>query len=1137
MDGGLEAGVGGEGAKSEKLMDEYLKSQGLYRKETAKDGSCLFRAVAEQVLYCQSRHLLVRRTCAGYLLSNKDKYEAFVEGAYDDYLKRVENPQYWGGEVEISALSQIYKHDFIIFQEPGKPPVNVTENEFPNKVQLCFLNGNHYDSVYPEKYNEAAALCQSLLYELLYEKVFGVDVSSAVCGDYDCNGMGQESPKESISSVDSDSGSENDSCVQTDTSTDMNKFKSTIGNQVSKVQTRKEHPSAVSLSRSVLDSLNPEVYRNVEFDVWLKTQRAQQNLDYCIAAGMQYSVGDKCKVRLDQSGKYYNAYIQEVGAGDGQVVVFVKELATRQSIPVRNLEPPLQENSGGTWSTVPVKTKRPRPVNGHSVRGSGDSDSRKPAPKSTKSMSAVQPSNHQAAPVRSQYPVIQGEPKTANSKQPQPLRKCDPDAGLSSTKGEPKSFTVPSDDHRGKDGTVDSRVTFEVPRRDRQACPPSAKQNVSQVATQTSDTNLSKQSYLSMNEKQSTKQRAESQEPGERGPHVNLPEPNLCMKTGQKLEQPKVQASGKFACSPGPPGPDPTPPPPPLVNRGQPSTNTPSPLPADPPPYEAATCCMPGTLTPMGISPVPTASVHDPMMPQAPITSTPVAPYAVPMSAVNQPSVPFTQIPSPYQDPLYPGFPLNEKGERVASPPFSLCSDGGDLPRDKGVLRFFFNLGLKAYSCPLWPPHSYIFPLHQAYVSACAMQTKSPGTTTYAASWIPDCASHAAPSPGVHSTTATPAMPVQQNWEHQAAGRVHGQCSPADRATPCPPLPMPVVAPDRAPCSSLGPERVLCGSFNAAPPVPVPVVHMGGLPWPAYGQSPFVGSYSASPPVYSPFCVRYPVQRFPSGNASVGGSIEFSQSEVCEYTAASPNSEMLPPKFSPSDVVNLPDRGGECDLESRPELGSSISAEVDVVPFSKELLLANTNQALPVPPQSSAAVVVFDSVSSSKEAASSSTQPPTISVTVLNGNESEQVRKCYINDAEKVTPSSSGGLAKPELLVTRPELVDSLEEDVNDGQSYHNEARKTGRGFEDRGNYRGRRYSRNRGGYRDRGMDAANATWSDYSRGRWTDGRNTRHPNYHRSQWRGRNYRGGRGEYHQGNEDFSIRDGNRKHVADADHRS
>lgn len=33
----------------EKLMDEHLRKNRLYRKKIAKDGSCLFRAVAEQV--------------------------------------------------------------------------------------------------------------------------------------------------------------------------------------------------------------------------------------------------------------------------------------------------------------------------------------------------------------------------------------------------------------------------------------------------------------------------------------------------------------------------------------------------------------------------------------------------------------------------------------------------------------------------------------------------------------------------------------------------------------------------------------------------------------------------------------------------------------------------------------------------------------------------------------------------------------------------------------------------------------------------------------------------------------------------------------------------------------------------------
>lgn len=41
----------GQKSLNEVTMDEYLASLGLYRKLTAKDASCLFRAVSEQVRF------------------------------------------------------------------------------------------------------------------------------------------------------------------------------------------------------------------------------------------------------------------------------------------------------------------------------------------------------------------------------------------------------------------------------------------------------------------------------------------------------------------------------------------------------------------------------------------------------------------------------------------------------------------------------------------------------------------------------------------------------------------------------------------------------------------------------------------------------------------------------------------------------------------------------------------------------------------------------------------------------------------------------------------------------------------------------------------------------------------------------
>jgi len=47
-------------------MDQWLESQGYYRKHTARDGSCLFRAVSEQVF----KESLLKSTLKAVVRSN-----------------------------------------------------------------------------------------------------------------------------------------------------------------------------------------------------------------------------------------------------------------------------------------------------------------------------------------------------------------------------------------------------------------------------------------------------------------------------------------------------------------------------------------------------------------------------------------------------------------------------------------------------------------------------------------------------------------------------------------------------------------------------------------------------------------------------------------------------------------------------------------------------------------------------------------------------------------------------------------------------------------------------------------------------------------------------------------------------------
>ncbi|XP_026776092.3 OTU domain-containing protein 4 isoform X1 [Pangasianodon hypophthalmus] len=354
MESGAGASMQQNDEKSvEKLMDEQLRAKGLYRKKIAKDGSCLFRAVAEQVLHCQSLHTRVRAECVKYLRQKRDLYESFIEGDFEEYLHTLQDPQSWVGQVEISALAVLYKHDFIIYQQPGEPPVNITENGYPNKVLLCFLNGNHYDCVYPISSVRNAALCQSILYELLYERVYGVDrsvLTPSLRVSKANNEAIETEERESSGDSDLDEGEDFWSSEATGKTAGVNNRTAYKG----RGRGQARGLGRGCLLRKVQESLSPTLFRNVEYEVWLRSKRVQQRRDFCMAAGMHYKAGDKCQVRLNNTDRFYSAYIQDVSPDDGPVTVFIEELGEKYSVSLWNLRTPSEDS----WSTVPEKSKR-----------------------------------------------------------------------------------------------------------------------------------------------------------------------------------------------------------------------------------------------------------------------------------------------------------------------------------------------------------------------------------------------------------------------------------------------------------------------------------------------------------------------------------------------------------------------------------------------------------------------------------------------------------------------------------------------------------------------------------------------------------------------------------------------------------
>ncbi|XP_055000158.1 OTU domain-containing protein 4 isoform X2 [Sorex araneus] len=853
---------GGPGPREDATpMDAYLRKLGLYRKLVAKDGSCLFRAVAEQVLHSQSRHVEVRMACIHYLRENREMFEAFIEGPFEDYLKRLENPQEWVGQVEISALSLMYRKDFVIYQEPNVSPSQVTENNFPDKVLLCFSNGNHYDIVYPIKYKESSAMCQSLLYELLYERVFKTDVSTILMG-LDTSEVADENSEVSDSEDDSFKS-------KMTTANDVNGIKALSDDQ--HLKNNGNSPS-LPLSRKVLKSLNPTVYRNVEYEIWLKSKQVQQKRDYSIAAGLQYEVGDKCQVRFDHNGKFSNADFQGAHSENGPVLI--EDLGKKHS--PKNLKQPTSES----WNTVSgKKTKKPS-TSGQNFHSDMDYRGPKNSSKPIKAPSALPPRLQNPLGVRqhafsshstgSPSQKASSEHKNLSRTPSQIIRKSDRERAddFDHAGQESNYFGLSPEERREKQAIEESRLLYEIQNRDEQAFPALSSSSASQPTSQNSNPCAQRKAHVS--DRKGSRRRVDTEERKDRDSihgHAHLDKKaesstlesiseDKCARVSSPSKSKKVECQTPAEQKPAEhvslSNPAPL-----LVSPEVQLTPAVPSLPATVPAWPSE----PTTFGPTGIpTQIPVLSVTQTLTtgPDSAVSQAHLTPSPVPVTiqAVNQPLMPLPQTLSLYQDPLYPGFPCNEKGDRAIAPPYSLCPTGEDLPKDKNILRFFFNLGVKAYSCPMWAPHSYLYPLHQAYLAACRMYPKVPVPVYPHNAWFQE-------GPAQNESDCTCA---EAHFSMQTEASVNGQMPQAEMGPP--PFSSPLVMPPPQVSESHGqipyqpdlePEssgQLLQAEYEES---------LGGknlFPQPSFGPNPFLGPVPIAPPFFPHVWYGYPFQGF-----------------------------------------------------------------------------------------------------------------------------------------------------------------------------------------------------------------------------------------------------------------------------------
>ncbi|KAG9480080.1 hypothetical protein GDO78_011870 [Eleutherodactylus coqui] len=689
---------------------------------------------------------------------------------------------------------------------------------------LCFSNGNHYDIIYPATFAESAAMCQSVIYELLYEKVFGLCVTKHVSK---AESFDTRSEEEVLISDASGSDVENEVAGDNPNFADMNGFKS---HKDGKLPQRKSGPSSVP--SSVLRSLNPGMYRNVEYEVWMKSLRDQQKLDFSIAAGMQYSVGDKCQVRLEPAGMFYNAHIQEVGADNGPAVVFVEELGKKHVVQLKNLKPVTLNTGSDGWNTVAGKKIKKTSASGtgshieKDYRGQKNYKSLKAQPPPSRLQQTSTSKQHgmssdQATPIENK-----GRSRTPPKV---PGRKLEQGEEPSYSKREIIHFGLTPEERREKQVIEESKSLYEMQNRDTDAFP-ALSAPTTDASTQSSDTLPLKKLPALTNEK-STRRKSESEDQKNKASKLAQP-PKV---TEEKLSEKLIEEIKPLATSESVVLQDVTVLP--TSAEQQTPTTVPS-VPAVVSPWSVISAEMP-------IS--PRAGTDSILQPQ--VTSAQFSPLPVSIPAVNQPLLPMPQALSAYQDPLYPGFPVNDKERATAPPPYSLCKNGDDLPTDKSILRFFYNLGIKAYTCPMWPPHAYLHPLHQAYLNVCRMY---PNVHVYPQThWVQEAA--------VNQSEVDPSV-----FAHQSVVRNENQSEEPARFCPpvvqTPPVPIPIIGEQMPAQDNSSEER---HQFQAQGSEFEDLVsNKTVLPQPPFGQ----GSYMAPLPVASPFFPHvwygYPYQGF-----------------------------------------------------------------------------------------------------------------------------------------------------------------------------------------------------------------------------------------------------------------------------------
>ncbi|KDN65099.1 putative OTU-like cysteine protease [Colletotrichum sublineola] len=110
------------------------------------DNSCLFTAFGGAIPGKQLEAKELRKMAADYIRQHPDDYpEAVLEMPVDKYIRTIQDPERWGGAIELGIFSDIFDLEIVAFDVKSQNPLRFGEN----KDSRCILvySGIHYDRI------------------------------------------------------------------------------------------------------------------------------------------------------------------------------------------------------------------------------------------------------------------------------------------------------------------------------------------------------------------------------------------------------------------------------------------------------------------------------------------------------------------------------------------------------------------------------------------------------------------------------------------------------------------------------------------------------------------------------------------------------------------------------------------------------------------------------------------------------------------------------------------------------------------------------------------------------------------------------------------------------------------------------